>query len=145
MILIVVLYQFTDGDRRRPAPLRGADSPAGAAALVVQTAAVREGEIIFSWARVTDADRYEVQIYDADLREIARFGAGSDTSLTVRAGDIPGAGDITGAGELPEAADVTEGEETPQTGGPLFWRVAAFREGDEIAHSPLVPLEIGAE
>lgn len=118
VILIIALSPFPDGDLRHPAPLRGLDAPDdGGAVLQVQPAVARDGTIIFGWTHISDADRYEVQIFDTKLEEIAHFEADRDTSLTVRTGGLP------------------------KADGPLFWRVAAFREGDEIAHSPLLSID----
>lgn len=120
VILVIVLNPFADGDRQ-PAPLRGLDTPTAGALLSVQPAVVREGAVVFNWAQVPDSDRFVVQIFDAKLDEIARFDAGRDTSLIVRA-DI-----------------------MPEADGSLFWRVTALREGDEIAHSRLLPLDIDVD
>jgi len=120
VVLIIALKPFLDTDRRQPAPLRGLDAPAaGSAVLAARPAVVREGTIIFTWTSLTDADRYRVQVFDTKLQEIARFEADRDTSLVVRTGDVP------------------------RADGSLFWRVTAFREGDEIAHSRPLSLDPG--
>jgi hypothetical protein len=118
VILIIALHPFSNGDGRHPASLRGVDSPT-AVALSVQPAVVGEGTVTFSWTRLPGSDRYEVRLFDTKLELIARFEAGRDTSLVLR-------------------ADVL-----PKADGPLFWRVMAFRGGDEIARSRLLSLDLG--
>jgi hypothetical protein len=120
VILVIALNPFPDGDGRYPAPLRGLDSMAAGSTLSIQPAVARDGTVLFSWTRLPDADRYEAQIFDTNLKQIARFEADRGTSLTVRVGDIP------------------------KVDGPLFWRVMAFREGDEIAHSRLLSFDLDA-
>lgn len=119
VVLIIALSPFPDGDRRHPAPLRGLDAQdAGESVLAIQPAVAHDGTVLFSWTRLPDSDRYEVQVFDTKLQEIARFEADRDTCLVVRAGDMP------------------------RADGTLFWRVMAFREGDEIAHSRLRSLDL---
>jgi hypothetical protein len=120
VILIIVLYPFTGGELRRPAPLRGLDSPGtGRGVLPVRPAVIEGGTATFRWTAVPDADSYQLQLFDTSLEEVARFGAGSNTTFQVQAGDIPA------------------------VSGPLLWRVVAFRGGDEFARSRLSPLDLG--
>jgi hypothetical protein len=118
VILIIALSPFPGGDRQLPAPLRGSDSPSITGAGVSVRPVEQSGSsVLFSWTARPDADRYEIQIFNARLEGVARFEAGGDTSLTVESGDLPGPDE------------------------PFFWRIAAFRGGDEIAHSRPLPLD----
>ena len=118
VVLIIALSPFPGGDRRQLSPLRGWGSRE--AELEAGPATLREGAVRFEWKSNPEADRYEVQLFDASLREIARFDAGRATSLTVQTSEMP------------------------ETGDAIFWRIVAFRGGDELAHSPPRPLVAGS-
>jgi hypothetical protein len=120
VILLVVLNPFSEDRLRHQAPLRGLKSPtAGGTMLSVQPAVIERGTVTFSWSPVPDSDRYEIQVFDTKLEQIARFEANRGTALEVSIDQIPA------------------------TGSPLWWRVVAFRDGDESAHSPLSSLNLG--
>jgi hypothetical protein len=114
VILIAILHPFPGGDERRPS-LRGS-SDSTITELAVKPVLVRDGAVTFTWSLLPDADRYEVQIFDANLDQIARFDAGATAGLKTEPGVIPGAD------------------------GVLWWRVVAFRDGDELGRSPLSAL-----
>jgi len=112
VVLIFSLHRFSGDDRPRPAPLRGVKSTrVGGATPVARPAVIRDGTVTFSWSRVPDADCYQVLIFDMNLEEVARFEAKNDTILSIRADEIA------------------------QAGGPLLWRIVAYREGDELSRS----------
>jgi len=114
VVLFVVMRPFSGGDREQPSPLRGLEAPtAGAPALSTSPAIIESGKVTFSWSALPDCDLYRVQLFNEKLEEIACFDADSGTSLTV------------------------EGGQMPAPSGPLWWRVVAFRGGDEVARSPL--------
>jgi hypothetical protein len=120
IILILVLRPFSGGDRELLPSLRGLESPtAGRVVLSAQPAALSGTTINFSWSPLSDSDRYQVEVFNAKLEEVARFEAAGDTSLTVQTNRVGAAA------------------------GTLWWRVVAFRDGDEIAHSPLSSLNLG--
>jgi len=77
-----------------------------------------DGAVALRWQKSPDADRYRVQLFDTHLEEIARFGAGSDTTLIL----------------LPD--------QLPACSGLLLWRVQALREGSQVAHSHPTALEL---
>lgn len=100
--------------------LRG-ESPALAAAPALGPVAVTpDGRWRFSWSEVEGADAYTVVLHAADLTEVARFEAASQTALTL---DRPTA------------------DESPPGRAPSLWRVVARRGGDTLASSALAPLE----
>jgi hypothetical protein len=70
-----------------------------------------DGTLLLRWTGRGDADAYRVQVFDANLEEIARFPAGADTALALSRSQLP-------------AAEI-----------PLVWRVQALREDGELAHS----------
>jgi hypothetical protein len=119
VILFVVLSPFSRDRLRQEAPLRGIESPtADGSELAVQPAVITDGVVTFRWYHVPGSDRYEIQVFDAKLEQIARFEANRQEALEVSISQIPA------------------------TGGPLWWRIVAFRNGDAVAHSPLSPLEL---
>lgn len=118
LILVVVFHPFPGGGRREAALRDLDDSTATEVNLIAAPVTVREGTITFTWDAVPYADRYEVQIFDADLDPIAAFDAAGAASLEIEADLIP------------------------PTAPPVWWRVAAYRDGDEFAHSILSALRL---
>lgn len=96
--------------------MRGDERPA-----VEVSARVLESGVELSWEATGAGDLYEVRVFGADLDEIARFDAGSATSLTVTAAML--------------------GERAPGSGS-LSYQVVALRDGDEVARSTTTPLDM---
>jgi hypothetical protein len=78
-------------------------------ALMVETRALSDNAIELKWTPVADADAYEVVVLGADLSEVVRLPAGSETSITVDPSTLPAAA--------------------------VRWQVTALREGAVIAES----------
>lgn len=78
------------------------------------------GAILLRWDPVASADRYVAVFYGEDLAELTRTDAVPEASC-----------------RLPDAlaADLRSGK-------PLFWRVLAFRGGDEIASARMATLSL---
>jgi hypothetical protein len=77
------------------------------------------GAVRLDWEAAEAADGYRVVLYDRELKEVVRLDAGTETSL-----------DLTRAA-LPDGA--------PRL---LICRIAALKDGDEIAESAPVPLDL---
>ncbi|MGD8413670.1 MAG: hypothetical protein PVF33_05530 [Candidatus Latescibacterota bacterium] len=77
------------------------------------------GAVRLEWEASEAADAYQVVLYNQDLEEVARLDAGTETSM-----------DLT-RGALPKGA--------PKA---LICRIAALKDGDEIAESAPVPVNI---
>jgi hypothetical protein len=116
-LLVVVVHEALQPARvtQGPITLRGTDEGSGAA-VAAEARVLEDGSILFSWNPITDADRYELVLYGADLSEIGRLDAGPANFLMLR----PDA--------RPEAA---------RHGVGLFWRVLCLRGGDELVRSAL--------
>ena len=120
VILLVVFNPFSKDRLRHEAPLRGLESPThGGASISTQPVVIESGTVTFRWALVPECDRYEIQVFDAKLEQVARFETNRGMALEVNIDRIPA------------------------SGGPLWWRVVAFRDGDEAAHSPLSLFDLG--
>lgn len=125
VIIVAVLY-FAGGDRlagRDAVRLRGTapedvGTAGGSAPSILEATRDRGGAFRLRWRAVPGADAYRVTLFSARLEVIARHDAGSDTSLVLPAGEVP-----DGAG------------------GALYWQVAALRDGDETATSPMIPVD----
>jgi hypothetical protein len=83
-------------------------------AFTTETRVLSVNAINLSWSPVADADAYEVIVLGADLSEIVRLPAGSETSLTVDPSTLPAAA--------------------------VRWQVSALREGAVLVES--VPEEL---
>jgi hypothetical protein len=119
LALIVALKPFTEDERFAPGRLRGVDSTAVSAPLLLLGVEVDpDGTVTFRWRQWPEADSYRLQIFTPDLAEIAQFTAAGDTFLQVPPHEIP-------------AVDE-----------PLLWRIQALREGDEMAHSSPASLDL---
>lgn len=90
--------------------LRGND----AAVWVLQPPQLSGDSMVLEWKAVTDADAYEVQVFDDALSEVYRSGAVTTTTVTVERGSLSGV----------------------DSGATLTWRVRALRAGDVISVSP---------
>jgi len=77
------------------------------------------GVVRLSWEATASADEYQVVLYNQELEEIARLAAGPETTYDVARDALP-----AGAPAV------------------LICRIAALQEGDEIAESAPIPLEI---
>jgi hypothetical protein len=119
LLLVVVLKPFRAGEDRSPASLRGGETPGVVvASIAVEDALIVADVVTFRWNALAEADRYEVEIFDTGLSEIARFDAGRGNTLEVATEDIP------------------------RVDGPLLWRVVAFHEGDTVARSQPTPIDL---
>lgn len=70
-----------------------------------------DGTLSFRWTACPNADAYQIQLFGADLEEIARFPAGTETTLAIPSAQLPAGPTL------------------------LLWRVQALRENGELAHS----------
>jgi hypothetical protein len=77
------------------------------------------GAVRLDWEANEAADGYVVVLYSLELEEIARLDAGRETSLDLTRAALP--------------------QDAPQV---LICRIAALKDGDEIAESAPVPLNI---
>lgn len=119
LALLVLLKPFPLGQRRWQGSLRSADSTAsGGLSLLVGAKLDSEGIIIFQWHPWPQTGLYRVQIFTPELVEFAGFPAQSDTFLRVPLVAIR------------------------ETREPLFWRIQVLRDGDEIAHSAPMALDL---
>jgi hypothetical protein len=81
--------------------------------------ALSDGVVRLSWEATARADRYQVVLYSEELEEIARLDAGAETTYDLAQDALP-----AGAPAV------------------LICRIAALQDGDEIAESAPIPVEI---
>lgn len=89
-------------------------SPAGSVAdssLEAISEILADGTLLLRWTGWREADAYRIQVFDANLEEIAVFSVGADTTFILSPTQLP-------------AAEV-----------PLVWRVQALRDNGELTHS----------
>ena len=86
----------------------------------LQSPQLADASIVFEWKAVTDADAYDVQIFDDALNEVYTTGAVTTTTATVPREALP---------------SVASGES-------VTWRVVALRGGDAISTSPPASLTL---
>ena len=108
-VLVVVGALWFSQTRIGEPVMRGA----GNSAIAVESRASAAG-IELSWVAVAPGDRYEVRVFGADLNEIARLDAGTDTRFTLTVSML---GDPLGSGDR------------------VSYQVVALRDGDEVARS----------
>lgn len=64
--------------------------PQAAAGEIVLRAPRRQGEhaVALKWHRGSEADRYQLRVYDANLEELRCFDSGADSSFVLRPTDL---------------------------------------------------------
>lgn len=101
---------------------RGPDRPSGilrlhpgtavsAANLTATSEVLADGTHLLRWTSSPAAAAYRIQVFDANLTEIASFATGADTILALSPAQLPGDPSL------------------------LLWRVLALGEDGELAHS----------
>jgi hypothetical protein len=120
--LVVVVFGVREVNRRgEESIILREERDIGAPTVVTRAPSITaDGGILLLWDPVADADRYAAVLYSADLEERTRIDASSATSC-----------------RLPDAL-----AEELRSGKPLFWRVLAFRAGDEIASARMTTLSL---
>jgi len=81
--------------------------------------ALTDGVVRLSWEATDVADEYQLVLYDKSLEEIARLEAGPETTYDLSRDELP-----AGAPSV------------------LICRIVALQDGDEVAESAPIPVEI---
>jgi hypothetical protein len=109
-VLTVVAVSVWRSGQPGEAPLRGPENSVWSLA----TPQLEGEKIVFEWAAVTNAEAYDVQIFDDALNEVYRSGPVTATTFAVERGALP----------------------SVARGASLTWRVQALRGGDVVSTSP---------
>jgi hypothetical protein len=104
--------------------MRRADTPAqfrgeaGAAQVQGAQATDAGGGVILSWDAYPGAGFYRVQVFDAQVHEVARYGPVAGSRISIEADSLAALAQRVPAGEM------------------ITWQVVALSGRDPIAHSP---------